>query len=520
MLLYSLLGAFLLFKSVTCEPAQVSFNNQIRFLFDTDGNQIDAYGSKIQLFDGKYYLYGNSFSLTGVAFGIKSYSSVDLVNWAYEGFLYDPYSTTPCDQTGGCGRPHILYSQKSEQYVLWADAGSSGYIVATSSSPSTGFVFSNETAAIDPKFDGLQPADFSVESFGDKAYLVFSVLNFEFSGAGNIWPEIQQTIHISELTDDFMNTTQVSYNVTSSNFDLVDQEVESPDLFVRNGTFYVAASNSCAYCDGSIGLLYRSDSIEGPWTRQIISAYSCNGQVEGVLTLVDPTTNETSYIWHSTSVPGGPRIGFAGHIFQPLEFQDDGSAADLNCSSEARFSVAFTAGTGSKTESVISSTDASPAIAPYHSVCDSDVFNLFQTWTVENTGTLKSLSINIAKSVQTVALVVKVFKFSNITELLSAEYKYTLLGTSTINSTELSYVFNTTSVLTNANVTAGDRLGFSIAGSDYAPYCHLEYDLESGSDHMLYQQGVGQTSPRGMDGKTGPLKLRTGKGIKFFTTFL
>lgn len=61
--------------------ASVIFDNNRRFLFDTDGRQIDAYGSKVNNFNGKYYLYGNSFSEIGVAYGIKSYSSVDLVNW-------------------------------------------------------------------------------------------------------------------------------------------------------------------------------------------------------------------------------------------------------------------------------------------------------------------------------------------------------------------------------------------------------------------------------------------------------
>ncbi|CAD0013756.1 unnamed protein product [Aureobasidium pullulans] len=61
--------------------ASVTFDNNRRFLFDTDGRQIDAYGSKVNNFNGKYYLYGNSFSETGVAYGIKSYSSSDLQSW-------------------------------------------------------------------------------------------------------------------------------------------------------------------------------------------------------------------------------------------------------------------------------------------------------------------------------------------------------------------------------------------------------------------------------------------------------
>lgn len=319
----------------------VTFSNSQRFLFDVDGNQIDAYGSKVNLFDGRYYLYGNSFSTTGVAFGIKSYSSVDLVNWKYEGLLYDPTVTNPCDAIGGCGRPHILYNKPTAKYVLWANAGSSGYIVATSTAPAGPYSFLSKTAAIDPQFAALQPADFAVESFGDKAYLVFSALNFRDPRAGSIWPPIFQTLHISELTSDFTNTTLTSYPVVSADNDLFDQEAESPDVFMRNGLFYVAASNTCGYCNSSPGLLYRSASIKGPWTRQIISGDSCNGQVEGVLPLAQPTGNGTTYVWHATSVPGGPRIGFGGHIFQPLQFNSDGSVNDLNCSPSAQFPVPF-----------------------------------------------------------------------------------------------------------------------------------------------------------------------------------
>ena len=282
--------------TTSSQSGTATFTNNIRFLFDVDGNQIDAYGSKVQYFAGKYYLYGNSFAITGSAFGIKSYSSVDLVNWAYEGYLYNPFSENPCNNIGGCGRPHILYGKKSSKYMLWANAGSSGYIIATSSSPSTGFEFASSTAAIDPEFAALQPADFAVESFGDEAFLVFSALNFRDPRAGSLWPPIFQTLHISPLTDDFMNTTLVSYNITSPSFDLIDQEAESPDIFKRSGMYYVAASNTCGYCNGSIGLLYRSKSIQGPWTRQIVSGYSCEEQFEGVLPLTNPKSSKVSYV--------------------------------------------------------------------------------------------------------------------------------------------------------------------------------------------------------------------------------
>ncbi|KAK5124275.1 hypothetical protein LTR85_001978 [Meristemomyces frigidus] len=505
------------------QAAQVTFSNTRRLLFDVDGNQIDAYGSKINLFNGSYYLYGNSFSIEGTAFGIKSYSSVDLENWEYEGFLYDPYGNTPCAASGGCGRPHIVYNSNSSRYILWANAGSSGYQVATSASPVGPFEFLNTTAAIDPQFDGLQPADFTVETFGDKGYIVFSALNFVSDSAGSIWPPIFQTIHISELTEDFTNTTQVSYPVSSNLTDLIDQETESPDIFMRNGKYYVAASNTCGYCNGSIGLLYRSDSFQGPWTRQIISGYSCDGQVEGVLPLKDPRTGAVTDVWHSTSVPGGPRTGFGGHIFQPLKFCTDGSVEDLDCSASATFSVNFARGSGGVAAGAATTAgDATPPLAVYTPVCDSDQFDLFQTWTASKDGTLSSVSVNVAAAgVQTVPLAFTVFKFASLADIVAPEYKWTALGTASYNASELSYVFNTTSVsiTSNATVTAGDLLGISMTGADFAPYCHLEYDVGRHSGFKLFQRGAGQNSWRGLKGKTSPIYERIGKSVKLFATY-
>lgn len=60
----------------------VTFGNNRRLLFDTDGNQIDAVGAKINEFGGRYYLYGNSVSQKDAFYGIKSYSSNDLLTWS------------------------------------------------------------------------------------------------------------------------------------------------------------------------------------------------------------------------------------------------------------------------------------------------------------------------------------------------------------------------------------------------------------------------------------------------------
>jgi hypothetical protein len=454
-----------------------------------------------------------------------------LENRQYEGFLFDPAGkNNPCAASGGCGRPHIVYNPHNKNYILWANAGSPGYVVATSTSPSGPFVFSSARALIDPAFDSLQPADFTVEVIDGEGYIVFSALNFKSPNAGNVWPPIFQNMHASKLTSDFMNTTRVSWPVSSSAGDLIDNEAESPDIFKRGNSFYVAASNTCGYCNGSIALLYRSDSIQGPWTRQILEGYSCNGQVEGVLPLVNPTTGAVTNVWHSTSVPGGPRTGFGGHIFQPLTFNPDGSAKNLDCSTTATFPVAFTKGNGTVAMgNATKAVDTTPALAVYTPVCDSDSFILYQTWTASKTGTLESVSLNIARGSQTVPLSLTVFKIPTVNDLFIPEVKWTALGTASFNANQTSYTFDTVTVAVtnNATVTKGEVLGLSISGADYSPWCHLEYEtgITGGQGQgqcggfKLYQQGNGQYSWRGLQGKNPPVYERQGKSVKFFATY-
>ncbi|KAE9371196.1 glycoside hydrolase family 43 protein [Stipitochalara longipes BDJ] len=454
------------------------FSNTRRFMFDVNGNQIDATAGKISY--GKYYLYGNG------AGGVNAYSSIDLVNWAHEGAL-----------GYGGSRSHIIYNAASKKYIVWADgAGASGYIVGTSTSPVSGYTAAG-VAAVDanPTF---QKADMAVEVIDSKGYLVYSTLNFQDPRAGSMWPAIYQTSHIVQLTDDYLSTTKMSYNVTSAAFDLVDNQVESPDLF-----YHVSASNSCGLCSGTISVLFRSKSIQGPWTRQILAGYSCNSQPEGVLPLVDPVTNKTTYLWHGNSVPGNALTPRNGHIFQPLQFNDDGSALPLDCSDNARFE--------------------------YVSVCDSDSFNLYQTWTNSKSGTLKEIGVNVASTTQTGQLNIKVFKFSNLDDFVAPGYKWTLLNSTVITRAQTATVFNVVSIYLNTAVKQGDMLGISygnnypsgqfIAGGDTVPYCHLEYHTNS-TTQVLFEQGAGQTSPRGLDGKTSVVVRREGRGIKFYSIVL
>jgi hypothetical protein len=91
---------------------------------------------------------------------------------------------------------------------------------------------------------------------------------------------------------------------------------------------------------------------------------------------------------------------------------------------------------------------------------------------------------------------------------------------------ELSFAFSTVTVANiNAKISAGEHLGISISGADFAPYCHLEYDAKAfvggiagKAPGKLFLQGLGQNSWRGIDGKISPIYEKVGKGIKFHAT--
>ena len=136
--------------------------------------------------------------------------------------------------------------QPSKKYILWVNAGSPGYQIYTSDSPYSGF-----TAVAGRALIGFQPAgtsggDFTIENINGTGYLVYSSIDFKTVGA-SIWPPFNQTLFVQELTPDFMTTTGAAYHVLTKG-DYVDYEAESPDLFYRNGYYYITASDTCGFC--------------------------------------------------------------------------------------------------------------------------------------------------------------------------------------------------------------------------------------------------------------------------------
>ncbi len=94
---------------------------------DTRGERIEAHGGEVFFEDGVYYWYGENKAYSngrnGVwTWGIRVYSSRDLLNWEDLGFLIRPVLDDPNSAlfpAKRLDRPHILKCPETGKYVCW-----------------------------------------------------------------------------------------------------------------------------------------------------------------------------------------------------------------------------------------------------------------------------------------------------------------------------------------------------------------------------------------------------------------
>lgn len=266
---------------------------------DTDGVHINAHGGGILFHNGIYYWYGE-YKTSGRAGntslkGVSCYTSKDLYNWKNEGIVLKVEENPLSEVTKGCviERPKVIFNKKTGKFVLWfhLELKNQGYEaartgVATSDNPTGPFKFEksfrpnektwpigfNEndksvseevkslkwwtpewTKAVDKglfvrrDFDkGQMSRDMTVFVDDDeKAYHIHS-------------SEDNLTLHISELTDDYLNFTEKWTRLEPAGHN------EAPAVFKQNDVYYMITSG-CTGWDPNAARSFKSTSIWGPW---------------------------------------------------------------------------------------------------------------------------------------------------------------------------------------------------------------------------------------------------------------
>jgi hypothetical protein len=272
--------------------------------YDTDGHPINAHAGSVQQFkDGYYYWYGQ-IMVTGKRgsdawVGVSCYRSSDLYNWDYRGValhVEDPASSL---MTRGCKieRPKVIYNQRHQQYILYwhHDINGQGHKnalvgIAKSDTPEGPFqvvricrplagvypenVPANEKSgdvgrwSFNPVFDGGSlPLDADVlklykrDLHGGQMVRDMTLFVDDDDKAYHIYSsEENSTLHIAELTDDYLGYTGRYKRYFPGRFH------EAPTVFKHDGVYYLIASGCTGWLPNPGRAAYATD-ILGEWTE-------------------------------------------------------------------------------------------------------------------------------------------------------------------------------------------------------------------------------------------------------------
>ena len=198
---------------------------------DDRGNYFNAHGGGILYVDNTYYYIGET--RIGIApYGVNCYSSKDMYNWKFESrcltMPFDPLRSDMQDMNHGrlLERPKVLYNEKTKKFVMWVhwEDGSGGYgearvLIATADKVTGPYQF---VKTFRPNGQESRDQTLFMDDDG-KAY--------QFRSS-----EVNATLQISELADDFLNVKNTSSSGYSRNF--VGWHFEGPAIFKHKNKYF------------------------------------------------------------------------------------------------------------------------------------------------------------------------------------------------------------------------------------------------------------------------------------------
>ena len=236
--------------------------------YDTAGHVINAHGGGVMCHEGTYWWYGEH-RVYGKAgnrahVGVHVYSSKDLLKWEDRGVALEvedyplwSYMSMPGEApksklVDGClvERPKVIFCAKTGKFSMFFhhELKGRGYAealvgIAVSDRPEGPFKY---LRSLRPNGKMSRDMTLYVDTDG-KAYHIYA-------------SEENKTVHVDELTDDFLDYTGESTRV------LIGDETEGLAVARRGGNYYLLGSG-CTGWDANPARLYVADKITGPYMR-------------------------------------------------------------------------------------------------------------------------------------------------------------------------------------------------------------------------------------------------------------
>ncbi|MEY8685531.1 family 43 glycosylhydrolase [Bacteroides sp. AN502(2024)] len=267
---------------------------------DTEGNVINAHGGGVLYHGGKYYWFGEHRPESGFVTekGINCYSSIDLLNWNYEGVVLPVSSTEGSDIEKGCimERPKVIYNKKTGKFVMWfhLELKGRGYessraAVAVSDSPAGPYCFIRSDRVNSgiyplnmtkkqkrikwnpseykewwtPKwYDAVEKGMFVKRDLeGGQMSRDMTLFVDDDGKAYHIYSsEDNLTLQIAELTDDYLSHTGAYIRIFPGGHN------EAPVIFKKDGVYWMITSGCTGWKPNKARLL-TATAIMGEWRQ-------------------------------------------------------------------------------------------------------------------------------------------------------------------------------------------------------------------------------------------------------------
>ncbi len=255
---------------------------------DTDGKPVNAHGGGVLFHEGTYYWYGElkqgktylpdcnkSWGGTRVdVAGVSCYSSRDLLTWKNEGNVLPTVADEASDlhTKKVLERPKVIYNAKTGKFVMWFHADSMDYAasrcgVAVADQATGPFRY---LRSFRPDA-GKWPVNASEEEKSNKklpfvrdhegGQMARDMTVFvDDDGKGYLFTASEEnaTMHVSELTDDYLGTTGKWARIFPG------RSMEAPAVFKHSGKYYIIASGCTAWAPNAARSAV-ADHIFGPW---------------------------------------------------------------------------------------------------------------------------------------------------------------------------------------------------------------------------------------------------------------
>ncbi len=269
---------------------------------DNNGVHINAHGGGLMYNNGLYYWYGEHKIAGGAGnramVGVHCYSSKDLYNWKDEGIALSVVEDTTSLLVVGCTieRPKVIYNEKTQKFVMWfhhelkgqgynaamtglavSDKATGPYEYIKSVNPNAGqwpmnFPDSLKSVEEEVSLEGIALRSPEGRAIVANGYFVrrdfergqmARDMNLFVDEDGTAYhihaSESNQTLHVSELTDDYLDFSGKYTRV------LIAKTNEAPAVYKKDGKYYMISSG-CTGWKPNPGRSAVADHPLGPWT--------------------------------------------------------------------------------------------------------------------------------------------------------------------------------------------------------------------------------------------------------------